>query len=93
LDGIGTDLILYDKFSGKSKIVHLRDCLNDYIDTVGGTPIYINVKISDYDDSWGWNLLLPENFNTIGELIEKYKGELSDLENKLQFADTSHEKA
>ena len=37
------------------------------------------IKLSDYDESWGWNLLLPDSFTKISKKIKTYKEKLAEL--------------
>ena len=55
------------------------------VEAEGGTmPDFIphlttEIKLSDYDESWGWNLLLPDSFTKIGKKIKVYQEKLVEL--------------
>lgn len=50
-------IVIVDDYSGESRIASFADITPREIKN--GEAIY---SIADYDESWGWNLLLPENW-------------------------------
>ena len=61
----GVDLIIHDRYTNATKIVNFRK----YLELTGKD----SVSIGNYDSSWGWNLLLPDGFQKIGEKIKEYQ--------------------
>lgn len=61
----GVDLIIHDRYTNATKIVNFRK----YLELTGKD----SVSIGDYDSSWGWNLLLPDGYQKIGEKIKEYQ--------------------
>jgi hypothetical protein len=52
------DIILRDNYTNETKLVSFFNVPE------------VNVRLGDYDVSWGWNLLLPNEFFKINEKIE-----------------------
>lgn len=61
----GVDLIVHDKYTNDVKMVNFRTYLKKY----GNGEVYLK----DYKEDWGWNLLLPENFEILNEKIAFYE--------------------
>lgn len=61
----GVDLIVHDKYTNDVKMVNFRTYLKKY----GNSKVYLK----DYNEDWGWNLLLPENFGVLNEKIAFYE--------------------
>ena len=61
----GVDLIVHDKYTNDTKMVNFRTYLSK-----NGTNV---IKISEYQSDWGWNLLLPENFDILNKKIEEFE--------------------
>lgn len=61
----GVDLIVHDKYTNDVKMVNFRTYLKKY----GNSEVYLK----DYKEDWGWNLLLPENFEILNEKIAFYE--------------------
>lgn len=94
VDG-GVDLIVHDRYTHDTKVVtfnglqmskyHKQKEEYEKEKAEGGTmpdfnPTLISeIKLSDYDESWGWNLLLPDSFTKIGKKIKAYKEKLVEL--------------
>ena len=64
------DVIVRDKFTNKTEIVNFRQYLKN---TKSST-----VKLEEYDSSWGWNLLLPDGFETISNKIKEIETSKDD---------------
>ena len=47
----GVDIIVHDKYTNETKVVNLRSINKG------------SVSLFEYDHSWGWNLLLPQDFD------------------------------
>lgn len=56
IDG-GVDIIVVDKHTNVSRIVTFYHSQHD--------ELKYNIKLGNYDESWGWNLLLPISFTSI----------------------------
>lgn len=85
----GVDLIIHDKYTHDTKIVSFTQIYqgkNFPLDG-SGTPITNLLKISDYEQWWGWNLLLPDSFYTICKKIV----ELSNKLNNRAISRNAHE--
>ena len=61
----GVDLIVHDKYTNDTKMVNFRTYLSKNETNV--------IKISEYQSDWGWNLLLPENFDILNKKIEEFE--------------------
>lgn len=61
LDNFKGDIILRDNYTNETKIVSFFTVPED------------TISLCDYDTSWGWNLLLPNEFFKINEKIEVLK--------------------
>ena len=61
----GVDLIVHDKYTNDVKMVNFRTYLKKYRNN--------EVYLKDYNEDWGWNLLLPENFGVLNEKIAFYE--------------------
>jgi hypothetical protein len=60
IDG-GVDIIVVDKYTNVSRIVTFYHSQHD--------KLKYNIKLGNYEDSWGWNLLLPISFTSIDSKI------------------------
>ena len=60
----------------------------ELVESQGGTmppftpSLKQEIKLSEYDESWGWNLLLPDSFGKIGKKINQYKQKISELQQR-----------
>lgn len=75
VDG-GVDLIVCDKYTGESRIVKFYAIQKQLGEQ--DKPMYSSIRLHDYVDSWGWNLLLPQNFNTFTLKIEELDKKIND---------------
>lgn len=66
IDVLKTDSIVwYDKYTNESNIVNFSSDIDDFNgETYVSEEInYLNViSLHNYDESWGWNLILPEDY-------------------------------
>jgi hypothetical protein len=62
----GTDLVAFEKFSGNYKYLNTYLPLCSYGISLSGNTY----KLSDYNNSWGWGLVLPSD--NLGEDISNY---------------------
>lgn len=75
IDG-GVDLIVCDKYTNESRIVKFYPIQKQLKEQNNVT--LSRVRIHDYDQSWGWNLLLPQNFNSFNKKIEQLDAKIND---------------
>ena len=94
-----TDIIIREKHSNKTIIVNFRDCLNEIISTYrneistyrGGYQL-IDVTLEDYNESWGWDLLLTKGYTAICDKIARYKKTLQDYKDLLEVTLMDYER-
>ena len=64
----GVDLIVHDRYTHDTKIVSFSSIYHEKnfpTDETVATHFSNPISIGDYEDWWGWNLLLPDSFNTV----------------------------
>ena len=63
----GLDIIVHDRYTNDTKIVSFMNMQK------GRTNPISSVTISDYQDWWDWNLLLPDRFNAARKKQHEYE--------------------
>lgn len=72
----GVDLIVVDRYTNVSKIVKFYQM---QINSKNNNQQYVqSLTLGDYDQSWGWNLLLPYSFDSINARIAKNQEKIND---------------
>ena len=61
----GVDLIVHDRYTNESKVVSLMQ-----MQVKLGENTVPSITLGEYDESWGWNLLLPTGFQSAKKKIE-----------------------
>lgn len=87
----GVDLIVHDKYTNDTKVISFTAPYHDKnfpieIDEESetilpkqyATPFKNPITIGDYEEWWGWNLLLPDSFKNISDKIVKLQNTLSN---------------
>lgn len=69
VDDNGYDLIVSDRYTKTSRIVKLYGLQKNNMTNEG--TYKSSISIAQYDDSWGWNLLLPVSFEKINKKISE----------------------
>lgn len=63
--GVDGKLVVYEKFSGEFHVVNTNLLSANYIDSINKT-----YALSGYDSSWGWGLVLPDDY--VAKDLTKY---------------------
>lgn len=76
----GVDLIIHDKYTHDTKVVSFNSIYQQINYPKDGQALVFRnpVKIEDYEEWWGWNLLLPDSFNSINNKIIEYEKKLNN---------------
>ena len=83
----GVDLIIHDRYTNDTKVVSfnpLQVALKNK-----NKEMLSEIKIADYDESWGWNLLLPDSFANINKKVKELSKRIDELTNKIEEMETS----
>lgn len=66
----GLELIIHDRYTNQTRIVSFMTMQKTRI--LNNKEILSDVTIGDYEESWGWNLLLPDRFVTAKKKQNEY---------------------
>ena len=72
----GVDIIVHDRYTHDTKVVSFNSAYHgknfpipDENEEILASPFTNPVKIENYEEWWGWNLLLPDSFKTVNNKI------------------------
>ena len=87
-----TDIIIREKHSNKTVIVNFRDCLNKKLASKQRNAEQCEITLEDYNESWGWDLLLTKGYTAICDKIARYKKTLQEYKDLLEVTLMDYER-
>ena len=88
-----TDIIIREKHSNKTVIVNFRDCLNKKLASKQRNVVdKCEITLEEYNETWGWDLLLTKGYTAICDKIARYKKTLQEYKDLLEVTFIDYER-